>query len=392
MLKERHKEFLAGKYGKAAQISMKILRSLARIFDARDFSPVSSAQISGISYLNLSDSGLEFIEEVAKDGHVVVPSMLNPAGMDLVNWKEMGIDENFATKQMRIINAFMKMGAEPTCTCTPYLTGYIPKQDEILAWGESSAVTYINSVIGARSNRVGGPAAIASAIIGETPVYGLHLDCNRMPEIVVTLKTKLKSPHEYGAIAVLLGQKQPGKIPLIVSDFEPTDSGLRALSAGLPTYSGVSLFHWKDFTPNPYQIPQYAEEINLGSGDLKLILSRWSEIKSKPQMVFLGCPHLSIDDLEYVKNLLQGKNVKTILWLCTSRSVFESAKKKGVAQELKNLGATIVCDTCPVVAPLPSGVHRIATDSFKGCYYLEGNRGVQVTVASMEECLKIATE
>jgi len=175
-LTSEEQDMLDGKYGKAAKKSMEILTTLGEIFDAEEMVDVYGVQIAGVSYANLDEAGLEFLSEMAEDGKVRVLTTLNPAGMDRENWQALGIDEEFAKNQNRAIDAFAKMGIITTCSCTPYLIGNTPHYNQHLAWAESSAVCYSNSVIGARTNREGGPSALASAITGKTPKYGYHLD------------------------------------------------------------------------------------------------------------------------------------------------------------------------------------------------------------------------
>jgi len=187
---------LAGEYGYAAQKAMEILVALGKIYGAERMIEIRSAQISGVSYSNLGEEGLEFLLKLAEDGCVRVPTTLNPCGMDLEEWREMGIPEDFAEKQLRVIEAYRRLGVEPTLTCTPYLAGNMPEFGDHVAWSESSAVIYINSVIGARTNREGGPSALAAAITGRTPLYGLHLDDARrfLEGIYRALETRYSSP------------------------------------------------------------------------------------------------------------------------------------------------------------------------------------------------------
>src|SRR4030042_2065466 len=170
---------------------MEILTALGDIYGAERLLKVGSVQVAGGSYHNLGDAGLEFLNELAKDGRVKVLTTLNPAGMDLENWRNLGISEEFAEKQNLVIDAFEKMGIVISCTCTPYLIGNLPRYGEHVAWSESSAVTFANSVIGAMTNREGGPSALAAALRGKTPNYGLHLDEKRVPNIHVQVNASL---------------------------------------------------------------------------------------------------------------------------------------------------------------------------------------------------------
>ena len=179
-LTKEEEKILAGEEGETLQKAMGILTALGDIYGADALIPVKSAQISGVSYKTIGDAGLEWISDLK--GTVRVPSVLNPAGMDTENWERLGIDPAFAKKQIEILDVFKGLGVRPQCTCTPYyLKGFDVGYEDHLAWGESSAVSYANSVIGARTNREGGPSAISAALIGKTPNYGFHLPENRQP-------------------------------------------------------------------------------------------------------------------------------------------------------------------------------------------------------------------
>ena len=198
---------LAGRDGYATQKSMQILVALGEIYGADRMIPVTSVQVAGVSYHNLGDAGLEYLENLANKGaRARVKTTLNPAGMDLDNWRELGIDEEFAGKQERVIRAFLKMGITASCTCTPYLVGNEPSRGEHIAWSESSAVTYANSILGAYTNREGGPSALAAALTGRTPRYGMHLEENRKPQVHVKVADELATVPDYGTLGYSLGR------------------------------------------------------------------------------------------------------------------------------------------------------------------------------------------
>jgi len=206
-LTKQEQKMLDGAEGHAVQKSMEILVALGDIYGAKSLIKVGSVQVSGVSYHNLGDAGLEFLNELAKDGKVKVLTTLNPAGMDLENWQQLGISSEFAEKQNLVIDAFQRMGILVTCTCTPYLIGNLPLYGEHVAWSESSAVTFANSVIGAKTNREGGPSALAAAFVGKTPCYGLHLDENRLPDVHVEVKAELTKLSDWGALGFAIGKK-----------------------------------------------------------------------------------------------------------------------------------------------------------------------------------------
>jgi len=236
---------LDGEEGYAVRKSMEILVALGDIFGAESLIKVGSVQVAGVSYHNLGDAGLEFLNELAKDGRVRVLTTLNPAGMDLENWRQLGISEEFAMKQNQVIDAFESMGILISCTCTPYLIGNLPRYGEHIAWSESSAVTFANSVLGAKTNREGGPSALAAAFVGKTPNYGLHLDENRIPDVHVKVEADLKKLSDWGALGYAIGKKAENKIPFITGIKEAETDDLKSFCASVVTYGAKPLFYLK---------------------------------------------------------------------------------------------------------------------------------------------------
>ena len=171
LLTEEQQAMSAGDVGRGPQKAMEIVVALGRIYGAAKLLPISSAHVIGVSYKYLGDAGFEFLEELAKDGvHACVPTTLNPPGIDLKMWQEMGVSEAYARKQLAVVDMYTEMGVAPTCTCTPYLVGNEPQKGAHVAWCESSALIYANSVLGAWTNREGGPSALASAIQATPPL------------------------------------------------------------------------------------------------------------------------------------------------------------------------------------------------------------------------------
>src|SRR3990170_634437 len=230
-----------GESGPTYRKAIEILTALGDIYDADRLIPIKSAQIAGVSYKTIGDAGLEWISDLK--GKVAVPSILNPAGMDRECWKEMGISEDFAEKQERIIQAYEALGVRTECTCTPYnifdnLAGY----GDHVAWSESSAISYANSVIGARTNREGGPSALSAALVGKTANYGFHLDENRKPDILIKVEAELFD-SDYGALGYIVGEMVGDRVPFFRLLSKPTKDELKALGAAMAASGAVALYH-----------------------------------------------------------------------------------------------------------------------------------------------------
>ena len=386
-LTNMEEKMLAGDEGYAVQKNMQILTALGDIFGAEKMIPVSSVQVAGVSYYNLGDAGLEYLETLAaKAARTRVKTTLNPAGMDLENWRELGIEEEFARKQERVIQAFVKMGVIPSCTCTPYLVGNEPARGDHIAWSESSAVTYANSILGAMTNREGGPSALAAAITGRTPAYGMHVEENRKPKVRVKVDTKLRDVPDFGALGYAVGKKIGPKIPLFEGIEDSPLEQLKSLCASIATYGGTALFYISDGT----RAGAPTETITITRTDIEAALRALNDEAAEVDFVALGCPHCTLEEIKTIADLLEGRKVTREFWICTARQTMQEAEQTGDAQRIRKAGAKFACDTCMAVAPLKGRFNVLATDSAKACYYGRGTNNFKTRIGSVEECVNAA--
>ncbi len=385
-LTKEEQSMLDGGQGEGVQKAMEILLALGKIYGAGRFIPVSSAQVAGVSYKNLGQAGLEFLEDWANKGaRVRIPTTLNPAGIDINNWKKLGISEEFAEKQTRVIEAYKKMGIQPSCTCTPYLAGNVPKQGEHVAWSESSAVSYANSVIGARTNREGGPSALAAAIVGRTPEYGLHLDENRKPNLLVEVKCELNSISDFGALGYTVGKSAGNSIPYFKGIRKTDSDQLKSLGAAMAASGAVALYYIEGITPARELGTTTAETLTI-----ETLLDGYDALNSDTNeidLVAIGCPHASLNELKKISNLLDGKTVKSELWITTSRKIMDAADTK----KIESSGAKVVADTCMVVAPVEElGFKTMATNAGKAAFYAPSHCNLSVRFGNLEQCINAA--
>lgn len=390
-LTETEEKMLNGEEGYALRKSMEILVALGDIYGAESLIKVSSVQVAGVSYHNLGDAGLEFLNELAKDGKVKVLTTLNPAGMDLENWQQLGISPEFAEKQNMIIAAFEKMGILVSCTCTPYLIGNLPRYGEHVAWSESSAVTFANSVIGAKTNREGGPSALAAALVGKTPCYGLHLDENRVPDIHVKVNADLSKFSDWGALGYSVGKKAENKIPYITGVKDAEVDELKSFCASVVTYGAKPLFYMQGITPGVEKFQPPKDSITIEDADIRDAYDNINDEVTYIDFVCVGCPHCSIKEIENIAKLLEGRKVAedTELWVATSRFAKQLSDKRGYTKIIENAGGKFACDTCMAVAPLKGRFKSVATTSAKGCYYSRHNK-MLTKMGSLEECVEAA--
>ena len=390
-LTKQEQAMLDGKEGYAVRKSMEILVALGEIFGAKSLINVGSVQVAGVSYHNLGDAGLEFLDSLAKDGRVKVLTTLNPAGMDLENWQQLGISPEFAEKQNLVIDAFERMGILISCTCTPYLIGNLPLYGEHIAWSESSAVTFANSVLGAKTNREGGPSALAAAFVGKTPCYGLHLDENRVPDVHVQVNAELTKLSDWGALGYAIGKKAENKIPYITGIKTADLDELKSFCASVVTYGAKPLFYMKGVTPGAEAQKQPKETVTIEASDIKNAYDNINDDVSDIDFVCVGCPHCSIKEIHEIADLIKGKKVKegTELWVATSRTAKQLADKRGYTATIEAAGGKFACDTCMAVAPLKGRFKALATTSAKGCFYSRQNL-MKTKMGSMEECVEAA--
>lgn len=389
---------LKGKSGPAAQKALQILETLGRIYGAERMIPVSSVQISGVSYANLGDAGLEWLSEMAEGGgQACVFATLNPAGMDIENYLQLGISEEFAVNQRRVLDAFQKMGVVTTCSCTPYLFGNLPRFGEQIAWAESSAVCYANAVLGARTNREGGPSALAAALTGRTPAYGYHLDENRLPTLHVRVEADIKNTPDFGALGKAIGDRiqtsSTGRVPYITGIDSASLEHLKSFCASIATFGGVALFHMPGVTPEAGSHSRPVEELALTQVDLdqaKTALTTASP--DEIDFVSLGCPHLSLREIQRVATLLDGKRVTKEFWITTSRPVKGMADRMGYTAIIEAAGARFATDTCCVVAPIEGRFTAMATDSAKACYYAATKNKFKTSLLPFDDVVREATQ
>ncbi len=384
-----------GEYGEAKAECMETLVSLGKIYDAEKMVPITSAQVSGVSYKTIGDAGLDFVVDLGKKADVTLETMLNPAGVDIENWEELGFSKEFTDKQIDIINGYESIGVMSTCTCTPYLIGNTPLINEHVAWSESSAVCYVNSAIGARTNREGGPSALFAAIVGRTPYYGNHILENRQADVIFDVDYDFSTEAEIGALGYYVGQIVNDKKPYFKLNNNPGRNNLKLLGAALASSGAVSLYHVENVTPEA----DYArtcdsfeelEVISIAGDIIEDTISKLSTTDKTPDLVCLGCPHASISEIQEVASLVKGKKLKKDLWICTSKAIKSISKQCGYLDIIEKAGGKIVSDTCMVVAPVEDlNYEVIGVNSAKAANYVPNMGNLDVVYDTVENLINM---
>ena len=402
-LTREEERILKGEVGSALAKAMKLLVTLGEIEEAERFVQIKRSQIAGVSYKTVGEPTLDLIESlVAEKAVVKTNATLNPAGMDLKRWRDMGISKTFADNQLRLCTAYKRLGAIPLCTCTPYLSGNRPRKGEVVGFSESSAIAFVNSVIGARTNRHGGLDALSAALIGRVPLMGYLIDENRRGTVHVKLDFKLRDEADYAALGYFVGKNiRTGEIPVYDGIKIAYTKELKLLGAASAASGSVAMFHIPKITPEAKTLkeafgnntPKYKLKIN--GRDIWSVYEELSSSK-EPDLVAIGCPHCSLQEIREVAILLSRKKIKKGIkfWVFTSPRVFKTAKQRGYIKDIRTSGGNVFVNTCMVVMPIEEmGFKSIYSNSAKAAFYIPRITGGKCDsrLLSLAECVRLST-
>ena len=377
-----------GEQGWAYQTAMKILVKLGDLFGATRLIPIESAHISGVSYKTIGDAPIGFLEALVEDGaRSKVVSTVNPGGLDYQHLVDVAVPPKVREKQLRIVSLYEKIGIEPALTCTPYYLRK-PRRGVHLAWAESSAVIYANSVLGSWTNREGGPSALAAALTGKTPDYGMHRRENRQADIRVKVEAELGNEAEFGALGIHLGKLLEDMVPVFDGLPDHGKAELKQLGAALASSGMTPTFHLHE--PCRKEDAQL-ESLTVEKNALEESFQSLSTSSETPDLIFVGCPHCSLGELRHAAELIKGKKVArdVMFWACASRHVRENAGR--YVRAIEHAGGRVVCDTCAVVTWVKElGVDTLMTNSAKTAYYAPTLNKVKVRFAPLTECINTA--
>jgi len=403
-LSEFDRALLEGEEGPASQMAMRILHRMLPVFGVDRFMDISAAHIDSTVYMGVAT--MEYAERLANLGAKVrVPSTLNVSGVDEHGWAEWEVPAEVAGNAIRQMNAYESMGCIPTWTCAPYQTEHAPVFGQQIAAGESNVIGYYNSVIGARTERYPDLLDICAAITGRVPAAGLHLDEGRRGTTLLRLEdipTALQEDDAfYPVLGHLLGRKVTEGVPVVEGmDVRPNEDQLKAVCAGGASAGAIALFHIVGVTPEAptldaaFQGKSPDAVLNISMVDL---MEAYNELSTssgqKLDMVVMGSPHFSINEFKALAPLVAGKHCHDdVEFLVTcSRAVRMIADHVGLLDPLKEFGAKITVDTCPLTSPmLPERIKHLMTNSAKYAYYSPGLLNVDVTYGRMSDCVDSA--
>ncbi len=406
-LTKYEQEMLDGVHGEGVKMAMEVLVKMGELYQAKRFLPVKNAHIDAAAYTTIWDSGTKFLEYLAEHGaKAAVPATINPLSRDIKNWKKLGTTEEFAMKSKKIEDAYLKMGVIPTWTCAPYQCTNVPIFGEVVSWSESNAVNYVNSVIGAKAERLPDLIDACCVVTGRVPEYGMYLDENRKGDVLFKLEgfddTWFKDAVDYAVLGYYVGEIVINKVPVIEGlPWETMPDQLKALSAAAASGGAVCLFHAVGLTPEAPTVEAAFKgkadyEVRIVTPkDLLEMRNRLNTVtEDRVDMVLMGCPHLSASELQEVAGLIKGYKVKegVEFWITTSETHYNLAKRCGAADILEEAGVIIAKDTC--IMEMEEGGRwdkkNLVTNSGKAAQYAPSINQVLIKMASAKGCVEAA--
>jgi hypothetical protein len=396
------RELLGGAHGLCAALAMRLLVRFADAVDARSFIDIEAAHVDGCLYHGRAS--LDFTERMIDlGGKVRVPTTLNVGSVDLIHPELFRGTKEQAENGARLMRAHVELGCAPTFTCAPYQTIWRPRFGAQIAWGESNAIVFANSVIGARTNRYGDFIDLCCAMTGRAPAYGLHLSENRVARAIVEIASV---PDDWDlervAVAVghTIGRRCGGLIPAIVGlPASMKEDDLKALGAAAASSGAIALFHVVGVTPEALDLETACGDLKpelrlqLTAEDLREAARSLSSVADGAPLgaVSLGTPHFSVEQFARLMPLIDGERPLIEIYVNSSRATLEEIRKRGWEEALLAARVRLVADTCVYVSALMrADVGTVMTNSGKCAYYAPGNLGVAVAYGSLAECVASA--
>jgi len=395
---------LEGAQGPAAAMAMRIVAEAGRLMGAASLIAVESAHLDGCLYHG--DSGVHFAERmVSLGGSVAVPTTLNVGALDLLHPGRVRFDPETRAMARRLMAASEALGARPTWTCAPYQAGHRPRLGAHVAWGESNAVAFVNSVLGARTNRLGDFLDLCCAITGRAPCYGLHLDGERRARLVIdasVLSDRLRALDAfYPVLGAFLGSEAGSTVAAITGLPNDTDEDrLKALGAAAASTGAVGLFRAVGVTP---ESPDLSAALGGVEPERRIVITPEMLRASRDRLstaaagsdaidaVAVGSPHFSPAEFRALARLSGDARFSVPFYACTSRASLEAIEREGLRRPLEAVGLQIIVDTCVVVAPiLPPDAGVLMTNSGKFAFYAPANTGFATIYGSLADCVASA--
>lgn len=393
-LTREEERIVNGEFGEGTQKAIELLIAIGDAYDAEKMIPISRAHAASSG----QEGDLYFVELLANGGaHCKVPTSTNPVYEIEYFEKLFEVPKDEAGIARKVMEAYKRVGAILSWSCIPYMAENIPLYAETVAFSESSATPYVNSVIGARTNREAAQSALAAGVIGKTPKYGLHLKENRKGTFLVKVEAVLKDEFDYTLLGYFVGKRIGYGIPVFAGlSRHPNTEELINLCAMSNTSGAIPMFYIPGFTveastvEEAFQGDTPMDKITVTDHELKQVYEELQTTSGKIDFVMLGCPHYTLKQVEEVARLLNGKKIHddVSFWVCTSATTKILAQRIGYVDIIERAGGHVVADTC-IDEPCWN-VYRDkvgVTDSPKCAYY---RRFKEAIVVRLQDCTEAA--
>jgi predicted aconitase len=401
-LTNEQEKMLKGEMGEGVKLAMEVVARIGDTYNADKMVRISCSHIMS-HYGSLHQAGIDMMEKFASLGSAFrIPTTIDPISIDPEKWMEFKVPPEYAEKQMRLIEAVRKMGGIPTWSCVPYQCSNFIRYGECIACAESSVVSFANSVIGARTNRVSPGFDISCAITGLTPRFGLLLTENRHGETLINIEKEEMTDLDFHTVGYIIGKMVGNKIPVINGlPTNATTDQLKGLASAAASSGSVALFHAIGITPHAKNVEQAfggekpRETMTIEERDISNTESEITTSTEKPHLIAIGCPHYSVSEIREVAHKLDGKKIRKDVefWIYTSKSFAEMAERMGLLQLIENCGAKITTSTCAVISPIRTwGFDVMMTNSAKFANVVPSEHKIGVQYASLDKIVKYATE
>ena len=399
-LDSAQERMMRGEVGEAKQFAIEIATKVGDAVGADELVPIKSAHVLA-HYSSLHDAGVEVLERFADSGgKFAVPTSVDPASIDLQHWRSFGITEDYARQQFRLCDAYAKMGGMRCWTCVQYQVCNFPKEGETVAWAESSAVVFANSVMGCKSNKITAGMDVACAVLGLTPRFGMLLEENRRAGVAYRLGLKGLTDLDYRSIGYFIGRGAGARVP-VLSGLPPsvTSDQIKHLGAGAAAAGPVTMIHFPGITPGSKTVidatgGETVEEIEITRSALGEIEADLNQFSGLPDLVAFGVPHLSVNELGELAGMLEGRKLRkgVRMYAYTSSQAYDMAERTGIAEAIEQSGARLSHSTDAEISPLKAlGFRTVLTNSAKLAEIVSSEGEVKVGYATQREIIERVT-
>ena len=381
-LTQEEQAALNGEKGDTLQTAYRILVATGEATNAEKLVPIDWAHLSGVNYNTIGDSGEEFLRKISHDAKVKVKTTVNPMGFDFDHISEFAhIDNDFIEKQKSIRDSYIRMGVEPTFSCTPYDIYELPNKGTQVSFAESNAAIFANSLGDLKTNKESAFSALASALTGKSPYSDLRKDQSSTP---LTVQMKLENPNEldFGLLGFFAGKV--GDTSVNISGVsQPDRRSCKALCGGMGTSGTCAKFQFIDEEQNS------SEKVDFGKEEMNKIYDELNTT-DKGDLITLGSPQLGLQELSDLSKMLKGRSFQKRCMIFCSRAVQNQARTLEHTNEIERAGGEILSDCCTCLTPLidTNETDSVTTNSVKGAYYLKNSTGVDVNLKPLSKIIE----